>query len=170
WGETAGPRISPVEASARYLKHIRDCWNATVASGVEPCRLDFQTIVLTVPASFDEEARELTVEAARDAQFANLTLIEEPIAAFYAWMAAQYRPGRRRERLEDGQVALVCDVGGGTSDFSLIRVSTAASTSAGHVSFERIAIGDHLLLGGDNVDLPLAPVAGEGRADSAPAH
>jgi DNA-K related protein/Hsp70 protein len=168
WGETADPRISPVEASARYLKHIRDSWNATVASNDAACRLELQTVVLTVPASFDEEARELTVEAARDAQFANLTLIEEPIAAFYAWMAAQHRPGRRRERLEDGQVALVCDVGGGTSDFSLIRVCTAATTSAGQVSFERIAIGDHLLLGGDNVDLALATLAEQRLAESRP--
>jgi len=130
WGETPGPKISPVDASARYLSHIRDSWNTAVASSDTACRLERQTIVLTVPASFDEEARELTVEAARDAQFANLTLIEEPIACFYAWMAAHHRPGRRHERLEDGQVALVCDVGGGTSDFSLIRVSTAGSRSA----------------------------------------
>jgi molecular chaperone DnaK (HSP70) len=168
WGETAGPRISPVEASARYLTHIRDSWNATVASNDAASRLERQTVVLTLPASFDEEARELTVEAARNAQFTNLTLIEEPIAAFYAWMAAQHRPGRRRERLEDGQVALVCDVGGGTSDFSLIRVSTAACKSGGRVSFERIAIGDHLLLGGDNVDLALATLAEQRLAESRP--
>src|SRR5262245_26759281 len=92
WGETAGPRISPVDASARCLAHIRDSWNATIASTEPACRLERQTIVLTVPASFDEEARELTVEAARSVQFADLTLIEEPIAAFYAWMAGQ-RPG-----------------------------------------------------------------------------
>jgi hypothetical protein len=121
-----------------------------------------------VPASFDEEARELTVEAARDAHFANLTLIEEPIACFYAWMAAQHRPGRRRDRLEDGQVVLVCDVGGGTSDFSLIRVSAARARSAGGVSFERIAIGDHLLLGGDNVDLALATLAEQRLAEPRP--
>ena len=102
------------------------------------------------------------------AEFANLTLIEEPIAAFYAWMATQHRPGRRRERLADGQVALVCDVGGGTSDFSLIRVSAASSKPAGGVSFERIAIGDHLLLGGDNVDLALATLAEQRLAESRP--
>ena len=168
WGETAGPRISPVDASARYMAHIRDSWNATVATSDAACRLERQRIVLTVPASFDEEARELTVDAARDARFANLTLIEEPIAAFYAWMAAQHRRGRRRERLDDGQVALVCDVGGGTSDFSLIRVSTTDSKSAGGVSFERIAIGDHLLLGGDNVDLALATLAEQRLAESRP--
>jgi len=167
WGETAGPRISPVDASARYLAHIRDSWNVTVASTDVASRFERQTIVLTVPASFDEEARELTVEAARKAQFDSLTLIEEPIAAFYAWIAAQHRPGRLRERLEDGQVALVCDVGGGTSDFSLIRVSTAGSQSA-DVSFERIAVGDHLLLGGDNVDLALATLAEQRLAESRP--
>jgi len=168
WGESAGPRISPVEASARYLTHIRDSWNATIASSDAACRLERQTVVLTLPASFDEEARELTVEAARDAQFTNLTLIEEPIAAFYAWMAAPHRPGRGRERLEDGQVALVCDVGGGTSDFSLIRVSTGACKSDKGVSFERIAIGDHLLLGCDNVDLALATLAEQRLAESRP--
>src|SRR5262245_49727056 len=168
WGETPGPKISPVDASARYLSHIRDSWNTVVASSDTASRLERQTIVLTVPASFDEEARELTVEAARDAQFANLTLIEEPIACFYAWMAAQHRPGRRHERLADGQVALVCDVGGGTSDFSLIRVFAGRSKSAGGGSFERIAIGDHLLLGGDNVDLALATLAEQRLAELRP--
>ncbi len=168
WGDTPGPKISPVDASARFLRHIRDSWNSTVASSDAGGRLEQQSIVLTVPASFDEEARELTVEAARDAQFANLTLIEEPIACFYAWMAAQHRPGRRHERLEDGQVALVCDVGGGTSDFSLIRVAAGGSKSAGGVSFERIAIGDHLLLGGDNVDLALATLAEQRLAELRP--
>ena len=168
WGETPGPKISPVGASARYLSHIRDSWNTTVASRDTACRLERQSIVLTVPASFDEEARELTVEAARDAQFTDLTLIEEPIACFYAWMAARHRPGRRHERLEDGQVALVCDVGGGTSDFSLIRVSAGRSKPAGNVSFERIAIGDHLLLGGDNVDLALATLAEQRLAEERP--
>ena len=168
WGETPGPKISPVDASARFLSHIRDSWNTTIGSSDTACRLERQTIVLTVPASFDEEARELTVEAARDAQLANLTLIEEPIACFYTWMAAQHRPGRRHERLEDGQVVLVCDVGGGTSDFSLIRVAADRSKSGGGVSFERIAIGDHLLLGGDNVDLALATLAEQRLAEERP--
>ena len=117
--------------------------------------------MLTVPASFDEEARELTVEAARQAQFAHLTLIEEPIAAFYAWIAEHHTRRSNRTRsaslsgdgpLPDDGIALVCDVGGGTTDFSLIRVSV----EAGAHTFERISIGDHLLLGGDNVDLALA--------------
>ena len=161
WGSAAPTQISPVDASARYLIHIREAWNATVARGDERLHLEQQRIVLTVPASFDEEARELTVDAARQAEFANLTLLEEPIAAFYAWIAEQRRGRSRRasaakrsgERpLADERVALVCDVGGGTADFSLIGIVM----NAGAPVFERIAVGDHLLLGGDNVDLALA--------------
>jgi len=149
WGATGdSPHISPVAASAQYLMHMRDAWNATVASDDEALRFEHQTIVLTVPSSFDEEARELTVEAAQAAGLVHLTLIEEPIAAFYAWMADHGGAAA----LEDDDVALVCDVGGGTSDFSLIRIRMEAGAPA----FERMAIGDHLLLGGDNVDLALA--------------
>src|SRR5262249_26733586 len=131
WGTTSSPRISPVEASARYLIHIPDAWNATVAGGDDRLRLERQRIVLAVPASFDEEARELTVEAARQARFANLTLLEEPVAAFYAWIAEQRRRRSRRacgaqpsadDPLADQHVALVCDVGGGTTGFSLLRI------------------------------------------------
>ncbi len=147
-GAEGGPRISPVDASGRYLAHLRDAWNATVAAADEHLRFERQTIVLTVPASFDEEARELTVEAARAAGFSRLTLLEEPIAAFYAWLSEHHRPGL----LDDGHIALVCDVGGGTTDFSLIRVRV----EAGVPSFERFAIGEHLLLGGDNMDVALA--------------
>jgi len=148
WGSTgAAPRISPIDASARYLMHLRDAWNATVASGDGAAAFERQSIVLTVPASFDEEARELTVEAAQAVQLSRLTLLEEPIAAFYAWIAE-----RRATALEDDEIALVCDVGGGTTDFSLIRVRIEAEAP----SFERLAIGDHLLLGGDNLDLALA--------------
>ena len=149
WGSTdAAPRMSPVEASARYLMHLRDAWNAATASGDDALRFERQSIVLTVPASFDEEARELTVEAAQIAGLANLTLLEEPIAAFYAWMSEQ----RGAVALEDDEIALVCDVGGGTTDFSLIRIRIEAGAPA----FERVAIGDHLLLGGDNLDIALA--------------
>jgi len=148
WGSAGGaPRISPVDASARYLMHLRDAWNATMASGDGASAFERQSIVLTVPASFDEEARELTVEAAQAAQLSRLTLLEEPIAAFYAWIAE-----RGGIALEDDEIALVCDVGGGTTDFSLIRVRI----EAGAPTFERVAIGDHLLLGGDNLDLALA--------------
>jgi actin-like ATPase involved in cell morphogenesis len=136
---------SPVEASTRYLAHIRDAWNYTFAEA----RFEQQEIVLTVPASFDEEARELTVQAARDAGISNLTLLEEPLAAFYAWIIANRSSLKRR--LKDGNLVLICDVGGGTTDFSLIRTHIID----GEIRFERIAIGEHLLLGGDNVDLAL---------------
>ena len=109
-----------------------------------------QDIVLTVPASFDEEARELTVMAAREAGLERLTLLEEPAAAFYSWIANNL--AQSRKKLFDGQMVLVCDVGGGTSDFSLIRVSRQGDL----VNFTRTAVGKHLLLGGDNLDLTLA--------------
>jgi len=162
WGATGStPRVSPVDASARYLIHVRDAWNATVASRDEKLRFERQSIVLAVPASFDEEARELTVEAARGAQLSRLTLIEEPIAAFYAWTSEH----QGAIALEDEEVALVCDVGGGTTDFSLIRIRIVAGAPA----FERLAIGDHLLLGGDNLDLTLANLAEHKIAGTRPA-
>src|SRR5688500_13452807 len=123
WGSGGSNRlISPVEASAQYLMHLRDAWNATIAAGDETAAFERQSIVLTVPASFDEQARELTVEAAQAARLSRLTLLEEPIAAFYAWMSEQ----RKTITLDDDQIALVCDVGGGTTDFSLIRVRIEA--------------------------------------------
>ena len=148
--EPPEPMVSPVEASARYLTHLREAWNHTaVATGNAGVRFENQEIVLAVPASFDEEARELTLEAAQQAGVEKLTLLEEPLAAFYAWIAT-HRNLLERE-LQDGELVLVCDVGGGTTDFSLIRVRVAS----GEVQFERTAIGDHLLLGGDNLDLAL---------------
>jgi molecular chaperone DnaK (HSP70) len=152
--EPPQPMISPVEASARYLMHLRDAWNGAIGTDRET-RLEHQEIVLTVPASFDEEARELTVEAARIAGFDKLTLLEEPLAAFYAWMEANRhalaRDGKD-EDLRDGELVLICDIGGGTTDFSLVR----ASLINGELQFERTAIGEHILLGGDNLDLALA--------------
>ncbi|HXG64458.1 MAG TPA: Hsp70 family protein, partial [Blastocatellia bacterium] len=141
---------SPVEASTRYLAHIRDAWNHTFAASDPELRFEQQEIVLTVPASFDEEARELTVQAAQAAKLKNLILLEEPLAAFYAWITAHRSTLKRR--LKDGDLVLICDVGGGTTDFSLMRVHI----EGGAVRFERTAIGEHLLLGGDNVDLALA--------------
>ena len=111
--------------------------------------LSAQHVVLTVPASFDEEARELTVQAAKEAGIENLTLIEEPAAAFYSWIANHLTQSQKS--LFDGQVVLVCDVGGGTSDFTLIRVQREGD----RVEFTRTAVGKHLLLGGDNLDLTL---------------
>jgi len=140
-----GRVLSPVEVSARFIGKFREAWDR--AKGAP---LAEQDIVLTVPASFDEEARELTVMAAHDAGIAKLTLLEEPAAAFYSWIANNL--AQSRKKLFDGQTVLVCDVGGGTSDFSLIRVSREGDL----VNFTRTAVGKHLLLGGDNLDLTLA--------------
>src|SRR5512144_1773969 len=114
--QETGRVLSPVEVSSRYIAKFREEWDK--AKGIP---LAEQDIVLTVPASFDEEARELTVQAANDAGLAKLTLLEEPAAAFYSWIANNL--SQSRKLLYDGQMVLVCDVGGGTSDFSLIRVS-----------------------------------------------
>ncbi|MBI2689168.1 MAG: Hsp70 family protein [Acidobacteria bacterium] len=138
--------LSPVEVSAKFIEHMRKAWDA-----VNPRNpLAEQDIVLTVPASFDEEARELTVEAAREAGLDKLTLLEEPAAAFYSWIANHLAESQKT--LFDGQTVLVCDVGGGTSDFTLIRVARKGDL----VEFTRTAVGKHLLLGGDNLDLTLA--------------
>jgi molecular chaperone DnaK (HSP70) len=144
-------KLSPVEVSSRYLKHLRAAWNHQFRS--EP--LENQDIVLTLPASFDEVARELTIEAARKAGLARVILIEEPQAAFYAWLH------KHRENWQSlvspGQKILVCDIGGGTTDFTLIRVRGGeAGESSQRVQFHRVAVGDHLILGGDNFDLALA--------------
>lgn len=138
--------LSPVEVSAKFIEHMRKAWDA--ANPQHP--LAEQDIVLTVPASFDEEARELTVEAAREAGLENLTLLEEPAAAFYSWIANHLSESQKS--LFDGQTVLICDVGGGTSDFTLIKVSRKGDL----VEFTRTAVGKHLLLGGDNLDLTLA--------------
>ncbi len=147
--QETGRVLSPVEVSARYLAKFREAWDNAGKYGL----LAEQDIVLTVPASFDEEARELTVLAANNAGLPNVTLLEEPSAAFYSWIA--YNLAQSRKRLFDGQIVLICDVGGGTSDFSLIRVSRDGDM----VQFTRTAVGKHLLLGGDNLDLTLAWLA-----------
>ncbi len=157
WGADP-PFVSPVRASAAVLSHIRAAWDETMAGGHDEWRLARQDIVLTVPASFDQEARELTLQAAREAGLEQLTLLEEPLAAFYAWIwssrgrAGRSRGPRGRLPFSDDERVLVCDVGGGTSDFTLIRVHVQGD----EVSFERTAVGEHLLLGGDNLDLALA--------------
>ncbi|HYL36977.1 MAG TPA: Hsp70 family protein [Bryobacteraceae bacterium] len=144
--QEAGRVLSPVDVSTAVLAHMRDAWNQ--AHPGDP--LAAQDIVLTVPASFDEEARELTVQAAREAGIEKLTLVEEPAAAFYSWIANHL--AQSQKSLFDGQLVLVCDVGGGTSDFTLIRVRRDGD----RVEFTRTAVGKHLLLGGDNLDLTLA--------------
>jgi molecular chaperone DnaK (HSP70) len=145
-----GRKVSPLQASTFYLKHLLEAWNHLVAKDVGEHRLEAQDIILTVPASFDAVARELTVEAARAAGLEHTTLLEEPQAAFYAWIDAS--KDHWREEVEVGDVILVCDVGGGTTDLSLIAVSE----EAGQLVLTRVAVGDHILLGGDNMDLALA--------------
>ncbi len=143
-------KVSPVEASTAYLAHLRDAWNHAIAGKIAADRLETQDVLLTVPASFDAVARELTVEAARAAGLENVTLLEEPQAAFYAWLAAQGDQWRKRVKV--GDLLLVCDVGGGTTDFTLIAVTD----QDGDLALTRLAVGEHILLGGDNMDLALA--------------
>jgi molecular chaperone DnaK (HSP70) len=141
------PRISPLEASARYLAHLRAAWETAHPDAP----LAAQDVVLTVPASFDAVARELTVEAAKRAGFEeSLRLLEEPQAALYDWVAQ--RGAAWREDVSVGDVILVVDIGGGTTDFSLIAVRQ----EEGSLALDRVAVGDHILLGGDNMDLALA--------------
>lgn len=153
WGAPPDvPRLSPLEVSARYLRHMVDGWNHVL--GRAPAeRLEEQMVILTVPASFDDVARNLTAEAAKQAGLKQVTLLEEPQAAFYCWlgMSSVEEVGR----MKPGMRCLVVDVGGGTSDFSLIR----AAEDKGELTFLREAIGDHLLLGGDNMDHALARFA-----------
>ena len=151
WGALPGVRkVSPVEASAEYLRQVRDAWNDQHARDDPERRLERQEVVLTVPASFDEVARELTLEAAKKAGLDTVTLLEEPQAAFYCWIVS-HQEGWQRE-VRAGELILVCDIGGGTSDVSLI---TVVETPSGP-GFRRVAVGDHLMLGGDNIDLALA--------------
>ena len=143
-------RVSPVEVAVRFLAHLRDGWNHRMAQDDSDLRFERQDLYLTVPASFDAAARDLTMQAAARAGLTAVTLLEEPQAAFYSWLAA--RADTWRDQLGVGDCVLVCDVGGGTTDFTLITVRDAA----GDLELERIAVGDHILLGGDNVDLALA--------------
>lgn len=142
-------RVSPVEASTYLLQHIRDAWNYEMAADDSKSLLEKQEIYLTVPASFDAVARELTVKAAESAGLINLTLLEEPQAAFYSWIEVQKT---WRKIVKKGESILVCDVGGGTTDFSLIQVDE----EEGSLALKRVAVGHHILLGGDNMDLTLA--------------
>ncbi|MBL8796306.1 MAG: Hsp70 family protein [Planctomycetia bacterium] len=153
-----GRRVSPLEASTRYLKHMAEAWNHAVAKDVAAHRLEQQEIVLTVPASFDAVARDLTVEAARAAGFEHVTLLEEPQAAFYSWLEASHE--KWRDQVTTGDIVLICDVGGGTTDLSLIAVGE----EGGQLVLTRVAVGDHILLGGDNMDLALAHTAAQALA------
>ncbi len=151
WGSPEEvPKLSPLEASSRYLEHLRSAWDHAMAQDNPELALPAQDLLLTVPASFDEEARALTVRAAEQAGLPQVTLLEEPQAAFYAWIESQGERWRRRVTV--GDLILVCDVGGGTTDFSLIAVLE----EDGELTLERVAVGEHILLGGDNMDLALA--------------
>jgi molecular chaperone DnaK (HSP70) len=145
------PRVSPVAASARYLAHLAQAWSVARQADGAPSLHEHELLV-TVPASFDEEARELTLRAAAEAGLQAVRLLEEPQAAFYAWLGAQ--GDRWRDLVRVGDLVLVCDVGGGTTDFSLIAVAE----EDGGLVLRRVAVGDHILLGGDNMDLALARV------------
>jgi hypothetical protein len=143
-------RRSPVEAATLVLEHIRAAWNARVAAGDPALDLSRQQVVLCVPASFDAAARNLTVEAAEAAGLGRPTLLEEPQAAFYSWL--ECAGDQWRKAVRPGDVVLVVDVGGGTTDFSLIAVTD----QGGALELQRLAVGEHILLGGDNMDLALA--------------
>jgi molecular chaperone DnaK (HSP70) len=146
WQAPEGVRqISAIDASAAYLSHLRSAWNQAHPDAP----FEEQDVLVTVPASFDEFARELTLKAAKQAGYGEVTLLEEPQAAFYAWLDAH---PNWREVVTAGDLILVVDIGGGTTDFSLISVQDRA----GDLELERIAVGEHILLGGDNIDLALA--------------
>ena len=160
--EPGFPKISPLEAQVRFLTHVRDAWNDRIAGKKKELRLEAQDIVLTVPASFDAVARDLTMEAANAAGLERVVLFEEPQAAFYAWI---HRSGEGwRKSVKPGDVVLVMDVGGGTTDLTLIGVAE----EGGDLQLTRIAVGDHLLLGGDNMDLALAQAAAESLKEKLP--
>jgi molecular chaperone DnaK (HSP70) len=145
------PKVSPVEASSRYLAHMREAWNSVKAADKKAAnRFENQDIFITCPASFDAVARELTMDAAHAAGLEHVTLLEEPQAAFYSWLESAGKDWRSKVKV--GDVVLVCDIGGGTTDLSLIAVTE----EAGSLVLNRIAVGDHILLGGDNMDLTLA--------------
>ena len=138
-------KLSPITVSREYLNHLRNAWN----SQNPDAPFEHQQVLVTVPASFDAVARELTQQAAEQAGYKNLLLLEEPQAAFYAWIE---RHPDWRERVQVGDLILVVDIGGGTTDFTLIAVTE----HNGELQLERVAVGEHILLGGDNIDLALA--------------
>ncbi|MCF7791905.1 MAG: Hsp70 family protein [Victivallales bacterium] len=145
-------KMSPVEASKQLLIYIKNVWNSKIASDSEELRIENQTVILTVPASFDAVARELTAKAAEEAGL-NVRLLEEPQAAIYSWLLENGENWRKQVSTDD--VILVCDIGGGTTDLCLIKVNN----EKGNLRLERIAVGNHILLGGDNMDLTAAYTA-----------
>lgn len=143
-------RRSPADVARMILVHLKESWNHAQRQNPSPARFEDQQTVLCVPASFDAEARNLTVQAAQQAGLKDFTLLEEPQAALYSWIQNHGR--NWREHVSVGDVVLVVDVGGGTTDFSLIVVTE----ENGDLQLNRVAVGEHILLGGDNMDLALA--------------
>ena len=139
-------KVSPLRATELYLEHLKDAWNHTNPNH----NLADQDVTITVPASFDPAARDLTAEAARNVGFVHLTLLEEPQAALYNWI--DNSDDKWRDEVEVGDIVLVVDIGGGTTDLSLVEVTE----DDGNLTLNRIAVGEHILLGGDNMDLALA--------------
>lgn len=150
WNAPEGAeKISPFKAMTIFLNHVREAWNRKFPKD----KLESQKVVITIPASFDAAARDLVVEAAKEAKLPEAILLEEPQAAFYSWISQNEKPWRKQ--VAKGDTVLVVDVGGGTTDFSLIEIGE----SNGDLSLERVAVGNHILLGGDNMDLTLAYIA-----------
>ena len=150
WNAPEGAeKISPFQAMVMFLNHVREAWNRKFPKD----KLENQRVVVTIPASFDAAARDLVVEASKKAGLPAITLLEEPQAAFYSWISQNEKPWRKQ--VSKGDTVLVVDVGGGTTDFSLIEIGE----SNGDLSLERVAVGNHILLGGDNMDLTLAYIA-----------
>lgn len=150
WNAPEGAeKISPFQAMVMFLNHVREAWNRNFPKD----KLENQKVVVTIPASFDAAARDLIVEASKKAGLPAITLLEEPQAAFYSWISQNEKPWRKQ--VSKGDTVLVVDVGGGTTDFSLIEIGE----SDGDLSLERVAVGNHILLGGDNMDLTLAYIA-----------
>ncbi len=139
-------KVSPLRATELYLEHLKDAWNHANPNH----NLADQDVTITVPASFDPAARDLTAEAARNVGFVHLTLLEEPQAALYNWI--DNSDDKWRDEVEVGDIVLVVDIGGGTTDLSLVEVTE----DDGNLTLNRIAVGEHILLGGDNMDLALA--------------
>lgn len=152
WGSEidANLKLSPVDVSRLILNHIREAWNFENGKKKDKdgskCTLEESQVIITVPASFDETARELTVEAAKKTGYKHITLLEEPLAAFYSWLE---KNENWEENLSEGDKILIVDIGGGTTDFSLINFEKGSN-------LRRTAVGNHLLLGGDNIDMTLA--------------
>ena len=152
WGSEIAPelKLSPVDVSRLILNHVREAWNFINGKKKDKdgskCTLEESQLIITVPASFDETARELTVEAAKKAGLQHIILLEEPLAAFYSWLE---KNENWEDNLNEGDKILIVDIGGGTTDFSLINFDKGSN-------LRRTAVGNHLLLGGDNIDMTLA--------------